>query len=174
MNKMLAALFAASLFFAPLALTSCDHSPEDEEETAAEEVATTEDSTKEYTGDELVTFLGIGTKNSDGDVEITPNGYDTGATLGTALTVSTLKSITVNAKIDTDGYKGVIKFTDWHTEVYTADITSTTLSNYAVDGISACTAEKLSGIQPFVQDSNGTATTDKTITIHSITIVTTE
>ena len=63
MNKMLAALFAASLFFAPLTLTSCDHSPEDEEETTATtDTSTTETSdtstteyTKTYSASELFT-----------------------------------------------------------------------------------------------------------------------
>ena len=169
-KKILASLFVASMLLTPMLFTSCDHSPEDEETTTEE---TTTEETTTYTGSGLVTFLGTGSLNTDGDVEVTPDGWNTSSTLGTSLTVANLKSITVNAKLSDTGYQGSIKLSggsEDNESVY-ANVTETSFSDVTVD-ISSCTATTLSDDQFFIMSTTDwSATTDKTITIHSITIV---
>ncbi len=173
-KKILASLFCVNMLLACALFASCDHSPEDEE-TTTEETTTTPTTTEEtttYTGSGLVTFLGTGSLNTDGDVEVTPDGWNTSSTLGTSLTVANLKSITVNAKLSDTGYQGSIKLiggSEDNESVY-ANVTETSFSDVTVD-ISSCTATTLSDDQFFIMSTTDwSATTDKTITIHSITI----
>ena len=170
MNKMLAALFAASLFFAPLALTSCDHSPEDEEETTENAVTIT------LKGNQIINFLGkTGSKNSDGDVEITPDGWNTTVDLSSPLTVANTKSITVNGMTSNNSncHAG-INFTNGGGDTVSAYLNETSLTDATVD-MSSCTAETLTKAQLWLVGSDwDSAMPDENITIHSITIVTTD
>ena len=165
-KKLLSSLFCVNMLLACALFASCDHSPEDEE--------TTTEETTTYTGSGLVTFLGTGSLNTDGDVEVTPNGWETVVELNSAITVSSLKSLTVNAKKSNADVNAGINFTneeDGEGNTVTATITSTDFADCEVD-ISKCTAQSLPKAQLWLVDSGwSSAVPSEKITIHSITIV---
>ena len=131
-----------------------------------------------YTGTDLLYLLGIGETNASGDVEITPNGYNTKLSFGYVTNPSYFDKIIVNAKLSkAEGVQGVLQLTNHAMDSVvnnsSSPIKGTTFANYEISDFSKAT-DKLVVFQPYCQETtsgNYNALSDVTITIHSVTII---
>ena len=127
---------------------------------------------KTYTGDTLIEFLGgIGTKDPEGNVEITPNGWGTSSNLKNPIkSGETLLAFSVEFKVP-ENYQGTLQFmADWNKTCNIA-VSSQNKDFTKIDvDLSKITAD-LKIIQPFIQNtSDWSETTDQKIVVKSIYI----
>ena len=129
---------------------------------------------KSYTGDNLIEFLGnIGTKNSEGNVEITPDNWSTSSNLKNPIkSGETLLAFSVELQVP-DGYQGTLQFmADWNKTCNIA-VSSTKNDFTKIDVDLSKITTDLKIVQCFIQDTKTAgwpATTDQKIVVKSIYI----